>query len=349
MCVTGSFNKPQRFHAIRITTDKLNNPESKVKLERTKDLKKYVVKTGVKKIPNRDTPNISWYQVLMSGAKRYFLNSIRPSSKKTYSTGQRRWFTVAEIIGTDPLMRIIPKDWEIRSDQFSMSTLTWKESCMLAFLASCRDLANPVIPSTAFAYLSAVRKFMEENGVDTDFFENSQYIRNTKAGMINVFRAEMNGDERDPERLAITIDMILGYDKYTRDLLGAKYGLVQMAVYTAQVLGYTTLSRISEYLLVPGEAEHLLLSENIMFETKSGDLIPSNEIDHTQWSEIQGCIVDILSAKNDKKHKGNRLYFGLSDINDPNQAYCITSTLWNYAKKARPVKGRSFFYIHRDL
>ena len=56
--------------------------------------------------------------------------------------------------------------------------------------------------------------------------------------------------------------------------------------------------------------------------------------------------MDILSAKNDKKHKGNRLYFGLADMTDPNQAYCIiTETLCKYTMAAKPHKGSSFFYI----
>ena len=121
-----------------------------------------------------------------------------------------------------------------------LSTLTWRELCMLAFLASCRDPQKAVIPSTAFAYLSAVRKFLEDNGIDTDFFENSQYIRNTKAGMVNAYRAELNRDK--PSRLAITVDMIVGSDIQTRKQLGEKYGLAQLAVHTAQLLGYTTLS-----------------------------------------------------------------------------------------------------------
>lgn len=90
---------------------------------------------------------------------------------------------------------------------------------MLAFLASCRDPDRAVIPSTAFVYLAAVRKFLEENGIDTNFFDNFQYIRNTKAGMLYAFRAEMNSDVRDTERLAVTVDMIMGYNAYTRSHL----------------------------------------------------------------------------------------------------------------------------------
>ena len=40
-----------------------------------------------------------------------YCNSVRPSTQKTYSTGEQRWFVVVEHIGTDPLMRIIPSSW----------------------------------------------------------------------------------------------------------------------------------------------------------------------------------------------------------------------------------------------
>ena len=132
---------------------------------------------------------------------------------------------------------------------------------MLAFLASCRDEEQTVTPKTAFIYLSAIRKFLEDNGIDVKFFERSQYIRNTKCGMVNAYRAEINKDEADPARLALTIDMIMRQDKNLREIKG--YGIAQMAVHTAMLLGYTTLSRVSEYLLTPGDAEHLLVSEHI--------------------------------------------------------------------------------------
>lgn len=279
----------------------------------------------------------------MQNAKKYFLNSVRPSTRATYGTGERRWFVVADSIGTDPLMRMIPRDWVHRKDGFRMSTLTWRESCMLAFLASCRDSKKAVSPKTAFGYLSAVRKFLEENGIDIKFLDNSQYIRNTKAGMVNAYRAEVNIDERDSERLAVSVDMIVGNDKYLQHK--SNYGIAQRAVYVAQILGYTTLSRVSEYLLVPGEAEHLLVSECVAFETHGGQLVTSCDLEGITFSDVKGCVIDILSAKNDKLHKGNRMYFGLADLNDPAQVYCLTTTLWEYAKASRPVRGRSFFFL----
>ena len=160
---------------------------------------------------------------------------------------------------------------------------------------------------------------------------------------MNAYRAEMNRDEADPARLAITIDMIMQQDKNLRESQG--YGIAQMAVHTAQLLGYTTLSRVSEYLLTPGEAEHLLVSECVMFEMNSGVLIPSCEISETNFSSVKGCVVDILSAKNDTTHKGNRIHFRMADMEDKNQVYCITTKLWEFSKASRPVRGRSFFFI----
>ena len=303
----------------------------------------YAIKTNVGILPTRESPQISWFHRQLDSAQRYYCNSVRPSTKMTYGTGEKRWFVVAENIGTDPLMRIIPKTWKNRMDKFKLSTLTWQESCMLVFLASCRDAGQTVTPKTAFLYLSAIRKFLEDNGIDVKFFERSQYIRNTKCGMVNAYRAEMSRDEADPARLAITIDMIMQQDKNLRESQG--YGIAQMAVHTAQLLGYTTLSRVSEYLLTPGEAEHLLVSECVMFEMNSGVLIPSCEISETNFSSVKGCVVDILSAKNDTTHKGNRIHFRMADMEDKNQVYCITTKLWEFAKASRPVRGRSFFFI----
>ena len=100
--------------------------------------------------------------------------SASKHKKKDIRNWGKRWFVVAEYIGTDTLMRTIPKSWKYRLDKFRLSTLTWQESCMLAFLASCRDAGQAVTPRTAVIYLSAVHKFLEDNGIDVNkFFERS--------------------------------------------------------------------------------------------------------------------------------------------------------------------------------
>jgi hypothetical protein len=216
---------------------------------------------------------------------------------------------------------------------------------MLAFLASCRDAGQTVQPQTAFAYLSAVKKFFQVNGVDVQFFHNSHYIQNTKAGMLNAYRVMANRDDQDSTRLPISNGMIQEYNGHLRQIL-PHYGIVQLAVYTAQLLGYTTLSRVSEYLLVPGEAEHLLVSECVLFQMKSGSLIPSCDVSGWDFAQVTGCVIDILSAKNDAEHKGHRMFFGKADLADPTlQAYCITTALWTYTKAVLPIRGQSFFFV----
>jgi hypothetical protein len=41
---------------------------------------------------------------------------------------------------------------------------------------------------------------------------------------------------------------------------------IDLAVYTAQVLAFTTLSRVSEYLYTGEAGAHTLMSENVQFE-----------------------------------------------------------------------------------
>jgi hypothetical protein len=67
--------------------------------------------------------------------------------------------------------------------------------------------------------------------------------------------------------------MIQGYHAAIQH---GEYAAIDLAVYTAQVLAFTTLSRVSEYLY-PGEAgTHTLMSEDVQFEMLDGSMVPSH-------------------------------------------------------------------------
>ena len=71
---------------------------------------------------------------------------------------------------------------------------------------------KPLAPRTISTYLSGVRKYRENEGVDTRFFMNkSQYIRNTKQGLAKYYRAHTNQTTGDRERMPVTADMISKY------------------------------------------------------------------------------------------------------------------------------------------
>ena len=74
-----------------------------------------------------------------------------------------------------------PKVFSCRSPVHEAHTtrMTWPEACMTVLLTSF-TVGRALGPRTAASYLSAVKKYFENQGVDTTFFKHSQYIRNTK-------------------------------------------------------------------------------------------------------------------------------------------------------------------------
>ena len=288
--------------------------------------------TGLQKPP---PPNL--VSRLNMGHKM-FTNSVLPSTARTYGTGERRWFKVALEIGTDPCMRVIPLEWEDREDLFRGSTLTWRDACIVILLASFAEPGQTVPPRTAGVYVSAVKKFLQNNGVDTQFMVQSQYIRNTKAGLAQLNRIQTNRTDADRERISITSDMIRVYYVYDA---GANPTIHQQAVYTAAILGFTIVARVSEYLQTDTSA-HLLTAAEITFELADGRIIPSrNAHKHPPTKPVAVSIL-IRSKKNDKRGRGYKYYFAATG---PEATYCITTILWDYAARAKPIPGKSFFYI----
>jgi hypothetical protein len=75
----------------------------------------------------------------------------------------------------------------------------------------------------------------------------SQYIRNTKQGLAQYYRAYTNQTTGDRERMPVTADMIRHY--YAPH--AANPTIAQQAVYTAMLIGFTAVARVSEYLQNP--------------------------------------------------------------------------------------------------
>ena len=168
-------------------------------------------------------------------------NSTRPSTNKTYGTAARRWFDIAEKIGTNPTMTIVPPTWRTRTDDLADSTISWPEACMVVYLATSTQPGYELTPQSASVYLSGVRKFLERQGVDTTFMDNSQYLRNTKQGLAQHYRMTVNATTGDKERIPVTRDMITLFHKVTTQ---GKPTVAQQAVYTAMLMGFTMVARV---------------------------------------------------------------------------------------------------------
>ena len=119
--------------------------------------------------------------------------------------------------------------------------MTWPETCMTVLLTSFTT-GRALAPRTAASYLSAVKKYLENQGVDTKFFKHSQYIRNTKQGLTLAYHAQTDRTSLDATRLPITADMILSYHKTTAK---DQPTLQQRALFVAQLTGFTMVARVS--------------------------------------------------------------------------------------------------------
>ena len=114
---------------------------------------------------------------------------------------------------------------------------------MIVLLTSF-TMGRALASQTASSYLSAVKKYLENQGVDTNFFKHSQYIRNTKQGLTLAYRVQTNRTSLDATRLPNTADMILLYHKATTK---DDPTLQQRALFVAQLTRFTMVARVSEY------------------------------------------------------------------------------------------------------
>jgi hypothetical protein len=120
--------------------------------------------------------------------------------------------------------------------------------------------------------------------------DNSQYIlRNTKAKMKIAYRVKTGKTAKDAVHLPVSMDMIQGHHAAGRR---GMYTTIDLAVYTAEVLAYTTLSRVSEYLYT-GDGTHTLMSEDVQFEMQDGTITTASAAYMTDYSKVTGCIVNI--------------------------------------------------------
>jgi hypothetical protein len=79
-----------------------------------------------------------YYRALLRGAHAMYRSSVEKSTRKTYKTAEKYWVKLTKRIGTDPYMRTKNPAWLAGDTSFANTTITWEETCVLAFLESTR-------------------------------------------------------------------------------------------------------------------------------------------------------------------------------------------------------------------
>lgn len=273
----------------------------------------------------------------------FVLQSVAVSTYKNYGTGIRRWQEFVNLIGSDPFLSKVPPEWQLTNSMPGAIPRPWKEDCITIFLAWMRCEPRPVAPKTAFGYLSAVRFFLLNSGIDVGFLQ-SNFIRSAKLGMMNAWRLIPGNSEAERRAVPISVDMIMG----TKAAFKKPLSLKDLTTYSAMVFGYNTASRCSEYLPASNNVwTHAILSDYVLFliERHNGRsvLVASHESTRILLSDVLGCLVIIKSAKNDQHGVGHRYYFPKKPVS-ASRLYDFASDMWNYAQVARPGKSQPFFH-----
>ena len=275
-------------------------------------------------------------------------NSILRSTKITYSTGVRRWVKFVQEFGTDVFMRKIPPEFlQYQSEVDSFHHSSWQEACFMSFLEWLQGPPKPTAPATASNYLCAVKHHLACHGLDVSSLVSSTVLSKQKRGNRNTYLADEHNLEANRRTLPLSVDILLA----ERPDPASKSPLRDLAFFTALLMGFTMLTRVSNYLPV-SSAAYRLDSEHVSFSVTpppGGDGAPvevsADQLGDIPLSRIIGASAFLARSKTDGSGKGKRIPFLRQLVNPPSCVYDIVTVLYEYVQAARPARGKSFFYI----
>ncbi len=177
--------------------------------------------------------------------KQSVANSIQKSSQRTYSSGVRRWFQFVKEFGTDSFMRTIPREFfQYKQEADSFHHTSWQEACFMGFLEWLQGPPKPIAPSSASNYLYAVKHHLVCHGLDVSSRVSSVVLSKQKKGQVNTFLEDEHNLESNRRTLPLSVDILMG----EAPGLHSKSPLQDRTFYTALMLGFTMLTRASNYL-----------------------------------------------------------------------------------------------------
>lgn len=245
-------------------------------------------------------------------------------------------------------MRTIPPEFALyAAEEGSFHHTSWQEACFMSFLEWLQGPPKPIAPTSAANYLYAVKHHLVCRGLDTTNLVSTTVISKQKKGNMNTFLEDEQNSEASRRTQPLSVDILMG----ERPLTHSKNPLQDLAFFTALLLGFTMLTRASNYLPINSATYHLD-TEHIAFTVAPlpGTLGPPTEVTADQLGDIPlsriiGASAFLARSKTDSTGKGRRIPFLRRAVQPPACVYDIVEVLHQYVCAIRPTRGMPFFHI----
>jgi len=153
--------------------------------------------------------------------------------------------------------------------------------------------------------------------------------------------------EANRRTLPLSVDILMG----ERPSPGSQSPLQDLTFFTALLLGFTMLTRASNYLPIHSAVYHLN-AEHISFtvqplpgSSEAPRDITADQLGGTSLSCILGASAFLMRSKTDSVGAGKRIPFLRRTVLPPTCVYDIVTILYDYVTTIRPERGKPFFHV----
>lgn len=250
-------------------------------------------------------------------------------------------------MGTDVDASIPPAEWH-DMDTVAHSPMSWRVSCVCAFLSYCRTHRG-LLPATCSNYLSGVLFMLRMRDVSIAEINASSAVAETRAGLMRAWREE---DEHNAVAARSNLPFTASMIKYAMEHLLTNWATdaKQHGLMVALILGFMLCARPSELLLLPHRNGrlHFLRGKDVRFTVRhlqtNDFVIVSSDMVYLVNSTTY-ILVDALPhvrhSKADQHGEGTPYVWPVSGPGDRG-AFDVARVLYRWAVFARPSNDKPF-------
>ena len=245
--------------------------------------------------------------------------SIATGSFKTYTTGWKAWLVFCELNHLEPPLTEIPVDFNKFDRLYTYEVAVVQAFCLYSFNE------RQVTASTIDNYLQGVSFMLQCRGRRTEFLMSFPVTRAKAA--LNL-KCRLKKALSDRGSLPVSLSMLLEY------LKGHPQGvLLHHATYTAAIVAFTLLLRISEYVVV-AQSDHHLRVQDITFII-NGRRVLSYQLIVEDWHRIDEVVIKVRSSKTDQDGSSTTFCFSNKAFIPENRNICVLLTKWSLRAKSQ--------------